>query len=173
MFRSGLSTIMILLTLGAFLAPVFPAAAFAQASADYAIPAMVMSDGGIAAASASYKITGTVGQPSPVGYSTSTGYILYMGYWGEALVGQATAQDFLFLPKVELDVALTDEGKQPLILPTGNDAWVGGQGRQRPCPAPPGPGRISRKCEAPLVGTLFLVFGTVTPRQCTVPTTKD
>jgi hypothetical protein len=108
MFKNGF---LVILILGALLAPVFSAPALAQSSADYAIPAMVMSDGGVAAASASYKITGTVGQPSPVGYSTSTGYILYMGYWGEALVGQATAQDFLFLPKVDLDVPLTDEGK--------------------------------------------------------------
>ena len=101
----------ILATLAALLAPVFADPAFGQQSASYAIPARVLSDAGFTASSASYKITGTVGQPSPAGYSTSADYTIYMGYLGEALVGQATAQQFLFLPQVLLEIDLSGEGQ--------------------------------------------------------------
>lgn len=107
MVKSGLALI---LTLSVFPVAVIPTAALAQASADYAIPAMVLSGGGVAAASVSYKMTGTVGQPSPVGSSTSSGYVLQMGFRAEAPASQAAEQDFTPPSGVELEKPPAEAG---------------------------------------------------------------
>ncbi len=54
----------------------------AQSSASYQITRSVMSGGGARSASASYDLTGTIGQPSPVDVSDSTTYNLGSGFWG-------------------------------------------------------------------------------------------
>jgi len=56
--------------------------AFAQSSASYEITKSVMSGGGGRSTSASYEMTGTLGQPSPVDVSDSTSYSLGSGFWG-------------------------------------------------------------------------------------------
>jgi len=53
-----------------------------QSSASYEIIRSVMSGGGIRSTSASYELTGTFGQPSPVDVSDSTSYNLGSGFWG-------------------------------------------------------------------------------------------
>jgi len=55
---------------------------FAQSSASYDITKSVMSGGGTTSTSASYELTGTLGQPSPVEVSDSTTYNLGSGFWG-------------------------------------------------------------------------------------------
>ncbi|NQT83352.1 hypothetical protein HQ563_10030 [bacterium] len=54
----------------------------AQSSASYEITRSVMSGGGGRSSSASYDLTGTLGQPSPVEVSESDGYNLGSGFWG-------------------------------------------------------------------------------------------
>jgi len=56
--------------------------AAAQSSASYQISKSVMSGGGGRSSSASYEMTGTLGQPSPVDVSDSTSYSLGSGFWG-------------------------------------------------------------------------------------------
>lgn len=55
---------------------------FAQSSASYEITKSVMSGGGGRSTSASYDLTGTLGQPSPVDVSDSANYNLGSGFWG-------------------------------------------------------------------------------------------
>jgi len=55
---------------------------FSQSSASYEITKSVMSGGGGRSSSASYEMTGTLGQPSPVDVSDSTSYSLGSGFWG-------------------------------------------------------------------------------------------
>ncbi len=52
-----------------------------QSSASYELTKSVMSGGGTST-SASYSLTGTCGQPSPVDVSDSTSYNLGSGFWG-------------------------------------------------------------------------------------------
>jgi hypothetical protein len=54
----------------------------AQSSASYELTKSVMSGGGTTSTSASYSLTGTFGQPSPVDVSDSTSYNLGSGFWG-------------------------------------------------------------------------------------------
>ena len=54
----------------------------AQSSASYELARSVMSGGGTTSTSASYDLTGTLGQPSPVDVSDSTSYNLGSGFWG-------------------------------------------------------------------------------------------
>jgi hypothetical protein len=54
----------------------------AQSSASYELTRSVMSGGGTISTSASYDLTGTFGQPSPVDVSDSTTYNLGSGFWG-------------------------------------------------------------------------------------------
>lgn len=54
----------------------------AQSSASYDIVRSVMSGGGGRSTSASYSLTGTCGQPSPVHVSESESYSLGSGFWG-------------------------------------------------------------------------------------------
>ena len=54
----------------------------AQSSASYDITRSVMSGGGATSTSASYSLTGTFGQPSPVQASDSASYSLGSGFWG-------------------------------------------------------------------------------------------
>ncbi|NQT84091.1 hypothetical protein HQ563_13780 [bacterium] len=54
----------------------------AQSSASYQIGRSVMSGGGARSTSASYSLTGTLGQPSPVDVSESESYNLGSGFWG-------------------------------------------------------------------------------------------
>jgi hypothetical protein len=56
--------------------------ALAQSSASYQITKSVISGGGARSSSASYSLTGTFGQPSPVEVSDSTSYKLGSGFWG-------------------------------------------------------------------------------------------
>jgi hypothetical protein len=56
--------------------------AAAQSSASYKLTRSVMSGGGTTSTSASYSLTGTFGQPSPVDVSESTSYSLGSGFWG-------------------------------------------------------------------------------------------
>ena len=53
-----------------------------QSSASYDLTKSVMSGGGTTSTSASYSLTGTFGQPSPVAVSDSTSYSLGSGFWG-------------------------------------------------------------------------------------------
>ena len=53
-----------------------------QSSASYEITKSVMSGGGTTSTSASYELTGTLGQPSPVEVSESPSYNLGSGFWG-------------------------------------------------------------------------------------------
>jgi hypothetical protein len=54
----------------------------AQSSASYEITRSVMSSGGARSTSASYSLTGTFGQPSPVQVSESDSFSLGSGFWG-------------------------------------------------------------------------------------------
>jgi len=56
--------------------------AHSQSSASYEITKSVMSTGGGRSTSASYSLTGTCGQPSPVHVSESESYNLGSGFWG-------------------------------------------------------------------------------------------
>ena len=56
--------------------------AAAQSSASYEITKSVMSGGGTTSISASYSLTGTFGQPSPVAVSDSESFSLGSGFWG-------------------------------------------------------------------------------------------
>jgi len=56
--------------------------ASAQTSASYQITRSVISNGGGRCASASYDLTGTLGQPSPTEASESESYNLGSGFWG-------------------------------------------------------------------------------------------
>ncbi len=56
-----------------------------QSSASYELTRSVMSGGGTTSTSASYSLTGTLGQPSPVDVSDSTSYNLGSGFWGAAV----------------------------------------------------------------------------------------
>jgi hypothetical protein len=56
--------------------------AAAQSSASYEFTRSVMSGGGTTSTSASYELTGTLGQPSPVDVSDSANYNLGSGFWG-------------------------------------------------------------------------------------------
>jgi len=56
--------------------------AHGQSSASYEIARSVMSAGGGRSTSASYSLTGTLGQPSPVDVSESDSYNLGSGFWG-------------------------------------------------------------------------------------------
>ena len=53
-----------------------------QSSASYEITKSVMSGGGTTSTSASYSLTGTFAQPSPVDVSDSSSYSLGSGFWG-------------------------------------------------------------------------------------------
>lgn len=53
-----------------------------QSSASYELARSVMSGGGTTSTSASYELTGTLGQPSPVEVSDSASYNLGSGFWG-------------------------------------------------------------------------------------------
>ncbi|MDP2899049.1 MAG: hypothetical protein Q8Q12_21135 [bacterium] len=53
-----------------------------QSSASYELSRSVMSGGGTTSTSASYELTGTLGQPSPVDVSDSANYNLGSGFWG-------------------------------------------------------------------------------------------
>jgi hypothetical protein len=53
-----------------------------QSSASYEITKSVMSGGGTTSTSASYSLTGSLGQPSPVEVSDSASYSLGSGFWG-------------------------------------------------------------------------------------------
>ncbi len=57
----------------------------AMQSPSYHLEPMVLSSGGGPCASASFKVTGTFGQPSPVGISTSASYRILSGYWYQLL----------------------------------------------------------------------------------------
>ena len=54
----------------------------AQSSASYEIARSVISGGGSRSSSASYELTGTFGQSSPVEVSDSASYNLGSGFWG-------------------------------------------------------------------------------------------
>jgi hypothetical protein len=56
--------------------------ALAQSSASYELTKSVLSGGGTTSTSASYSLTGTFGQPSPVAVSDSASYNLGSGFWG-------------------------------------------------------------------------------------------
>jgi hypothetical protein len=56
--------------------------AVAQSSASYELTKSVMSGGGTTSTSASYSLTGTFGQPSPVQVSESDSFSLGSGFWG-------------------------------------------------------------------------------------------
>ena len=56
--------------------------AHGQSSPSYEIARSVMSGGGGRSTSATYSLTGTLGQPSPVGGSGSQSYNLGSGFWG-------------------------------------------------------------------------------------------
>ncbi len=60
---------------------VWASPAVARESANYRIPADVLSGGGGSGSSAGYLLTGTVGQPTPAGASLSSGHALSAGYW--------------------------------------------------------------------------------------------
>ncbi len=53
-----------------------------QNSASYEITRSVMSGGGTTSTSASYSVTGTFGQPSPVEVSESPSFSVGSGFWG-------------------------------------------------------------------------------------------
>ena len=52
-----------------------------MSSASYQIPNDVIGAGGNSMSSASYQLDSTLGQPSPLGTATSTGYTNYPGFW--------------------------------------------------------------------------------------------
>ena len=56
--------------------------AVAQSSASYELTKSVMSGGGTTSTSASYSLTGTFRQPSPVQVSESDSFSLGSGFWG-------------------------------------------------------------------------------------------
>ena len=67
-------------TLALLLAFALTAAADMQ-SANYSIPASVLSSGGTTMDSASYQMTTTIGQSSCIGLSSRRSYINYAGFW--------------------------------------------------------------------------------------------
>ncbi|NQT83836.1 hypothetical protein HQ563_12475 [bacterium] len=56
--------------------------AVAQSSASYELTRSVMSGGGASSTSASYSVTGTFAQPSPVEVSESPSFSVGSGFWG-------------------------------------------------------------------------------------------
>ncbi|NQT83453.1 hypothetical protein HQ563_10535, partial [bacterium] len=72
---------LIYLTLGLMLS-LWLIEAHAQSSASYEITRSVMSGGGTTSTSASYSLTGTFAQPSPVDVSESSSFTLGSGFWG-------------------------------------------------------------------------------------------
>ncbi|NQT83834.1 hypothetical protein HQ563_12465, partial [bacterium] len=56
--------------------------AHSQSSSSYEITKSVMAGGGTTSTSASYSLTGILGQPSPVGVSESPSFSLGSGFWG-------------------------------------------------------------------------------------------
>jgi len=56
--------------------------AAAQSSASYKLTRSVMSGGGTTSTSASYSVTGTLGQPSPVEVFESPSFSVGSGFWG-------------------------------------------------------------------------------------------
>lgn len=66
---------------GFVLVPCGPAFSAGQASSNYMIPRDVMGSGGGQASSAHYSLRSTVGQPSPIGASSSVTYSNHAGFW--------------------------------------------------------------------------------------------
>jgi len=56
----------------------------AMSSAHYSIDASVFSGGGMRMESADYVLTGTLGQPSPLGMAASDNFELRSGFWESA-----------------------------------------------------------------------------------------
>jgi len=57
----------------------------AMQSTNYRLEPMVLSSSGSPCSSISFKATGTCGQPSPIGISTSASYRMLSGYWYQLL----------------------------------------------------------------------------------------
>jgi hypothetical protein len=57
------------------------AAISAMSSANYSLKASVLSSGGTTMDSASYQMTGTLGQSSAIGQSSRGSHINYAGFW--------------------------------------------------------------------------------------------
>jgi len=55
-----------------------------MSSASYSINTDVLSCGGGLLQSSKYKMQSTIGQPSPIGISTSTTYVNHAGFWPTA-----------------------------------------------------------------------------------------
>lgn len=73
-------TMCLILPLVFILAFALTAAADMQ-SANYRIPASVLSSGGTTMDSATYQMTTTIGQSSCIGLSSKGSYIIYAGFW--------------------------------------------------------------------------------------------
>jgi hypothetical protein len=58
-----------------------PGAAMGMDSASYRLEPDVLSGGGGLSTSASYRMEGTFGQPSPAGLSMSASYRMFSGFW--------------------------------------------------------------------------------------------
>jgi hypothetical protein len=59
------------------------------------IPSSVLSAGGRAGGSTNFLLMGTLGQPSPVGFGTSTSYELVSGFWHGASVATSVLDEVL------------------------------------------------------------------------------
>jgi hypothetical protein len=59
--------------------------AAAMESASYRLEPTVLSSGGGRSVSAGYQLTGTLGQPSPVGLSSSASFRILSGFWHQIL----------------------------------------------------------------------------------------
>lgn len=73
-----------LLIFAAFVVPGSAAAAFAMStSANFTLEQTVISSGGCPSLSASYRSEGTIGQPSPLGVSSSSSFTMISGFWSQ------------------------------------------------------------------------------------------
>ena len=59
----------------------FSGLAYGQSSAHYKIEAGVISGGGGEGSSKNYNLSSSIGQSSPIGISSSSGYVNYAGFW--------------------------------------------------------------------------------------------
>lgn len=66
---------------------------FAQSSANYQLINSVADQGGAPSQSSNHEVVDAVGQPSPVGVSSSTNYIISSGFFSGRFVNQSTSNE--------------------------------------------------------------------------------
>ncbi len=96
---------------------VFTSPAVARESANYRIPADVLSGGGGSGSSSGYILSGTVGQPTPIGTSASNGSALKAGYWYVVVATSASSShwsDPVVTPTVMLIYGVASKRGRPV-----------------------------------------------------------